>query len=224
LSAWRYATRAKIFREDYTADLYCPEDACSTNKCGFQAQCINEGNNNVHCKCHEGYSGNPYVRCYPTEPPSEDSDQDCSCKELIVASTDPSLISLKDILGKYFYYGSHQEKPVYQHQGGIHYIYSIFSVGWFIGDVPFSSSGSLYFGHNQTCPYKNNHNIGGKFWNWKAPKRDWEDYQNLSVECNSFTSATSLSGKCYAIYTNGNNVHGLTIFSCKTLGYVVKLC
>jgi len=163
-------------------------------RCGFHAKCFYQGNNLAQCECLPGFSGNPYVRCFPNgPPPSIDNGVDCSCKQLVLSSTGPSISTNLLTFGTFFYYGNHNGLPVYQHQSGEFFLYHDTHEGVLkvtVGHV--ANNNQVFMVGDGGCPYK----LNGTWYYYNDLKDDLEEDQHLQFVCNDFNSASpnSLSG------------------------------
>ena len=124
-TAWEYADVTRSgwqWSYDYSARMVCPEDGCSITKCGQGATCTDLGGEGS-CSCDIGYDGNPYTRCYPVNVPP-----DCPCTAISVSSSALAADTQSDKMGSYYLYGYHNNRPVYQHQSGLEYLFH--AHGW----------------------------------------------------------------------------------------------
>ena len=131
---------------DYTSRLVCPNDPCSMTSCGFHADCSIE-NSQAVCSCNLGYEGNPYTRCYPKPP------ENCNCLTLELSSTGPSAMAQSDKMGTYHLYGYFNDKPAYQHESGLDYLYYAEGDAWVIGATFGGSRVGVVNFDKQSCPY-----------------------------------------------------------------------
>jgi len=132
---------------DPSLKVTCPTHPCSIIKCGFRAECRVMGEQAI-CQCRDGFSGDPYNRCYPQV-------QDrCDCKNLLIDSSGPSRVHQRDKMGDYFLWGYYNNHPVYQHYSGLDFLYFHRNEVWGVGPkVGGKRAGLLNFG-SATCPYE----------------------------------------------------------------------
>eukprot|EP00090_Calanus_glacialis_P020657 TRINITY_DN31854_c0_g1_i1.p1 TRINITY_DN31854_c0_g1~~TRINITY_DN31854_c0_g1_i1.p1 ORF type:complete len:998 (-),score=131.89 TRINITY_DN31854_c0_g1_i1:38-3031(-) len=132
---------------DPSLKVTCPSHPCSIIKCGFRAECQVMGDQAI-CMCRDGFSGDPYNRCYPQV-------QDrCSCKNLLIDSSGQSRIHQRDKMGDYFLWGYYNSHPVYQHYSGLDFLYFHRNEVWGVGPkVGGKRAGLLNFG-SAACPYE----------------------------------------------------------------------
>ena len=113
----------------------------------FRANCVQSPI--PRCVCREGFEGDPSVRCYPKNPPPT-----CSCLNVLLTSTGPSIEHQRDKMGEYFLWGFYNDKPVYQHISGLDFLYYHQNNVWGVGPkIGGNSAGLLNFGRN-SCPYE----------------------------------------------------------------------
>ena len=175
-TSWEYADVSRVgwqWSYDYSASMVCREDGCSVTKCGARATCTDLGGEGS-CSCDIGFDGNPYTRCYPVEVPG-----DCSCTRLTVSSSGEAAATQSDKMGKYYLYGYHDGRVVYQHQSGLEYLFHAHGQAWAIG----ANVGGLRVGvinfSNTSCPY-----TGDAVWKYST-QGQLEDDPSLRVVCDT---------------------------------------
>jgi len=160
---------------DPSLKVTCPTHPCSIIKCGFRAECQVMGDQAI-CMCRNGFSGDPYNRCYPQV-------QDrCSCKNLLIDSSGPSRSHQRDKMGDYFLWGYYNNHPVYQHYSGLDFLYFHRNQVWGVGPkVGGKRAGLLNFG-STACPYE-----VSTPWQFgtKEPNNGRQLDTHLSVSCSS---------------------------------------
>ncbi len=107
-SMWRFADgdlNALVY--DVSMQVVCLHDECSVANCGHRAKCVIGGEETqlasnatltdddtekkaaakkakkARCKCQEGFYGNPYERCFPTDSEAASS---CNCHRLLFST------------------------------------------------------------------------------------------------------------------------------------------
>ena len=104
---------------------------------------------------------------------------DCSCTRLTVSSSGEAAATQSDKMGKYYLYGYHDDRVVYQHQSGLEYLFHAHGQAWAIG----ANVGGLRVGvinfSNTTCPY-----TGDVVWKYSTQGK-LEDDLSLRVVCDT---------------------------------------